>query len=122
MVAVKIKPDAEVPAKMAGPKTVDVTDSTGRVITLKRPGVLAQYDLVEALGDSARNETYMGMVMPLIFIVAIDGEAIAAPDTKAEIKALIKRLDEAGVAAVMTGVGENFAVDDRGDAVKKSGE
>ncbi|MGC5301786.1 hypothetical protein, partial [Escherichia coli] len=42
-----------------------VTDASGRVITLRKPGILAQYRLIDALGNSARNEVYVGMVMPV---------------------------------------------------------
>jgi len=87
---------------------VTITDPRGRAITLKKPGVLAQFRLIEALGDTAKNEVYMGMVLPLIFISAIDGEAIFTPTRKSEIEALIQRLDEDGVTAVVTGVQEHF--------------
>lgn len=85
-----------------------VTDEDGRNITLKKPGVLAQYRLVDIMGDSAKNEVYMGMVLPLIFVAAIDGDTVRQPVTKREVEALIQRLDEAGIAAVMAGVQSNF--------------
>jgi len=85
-----------------------VTDARGRTITLKKPGILAQYRLVEMMGDSASNETYMNMILPVLFVSAIDGEAVLAPNTKREIEALIQRLDEEGIAAVVAGVQEKF--------------
>lgn len=103
--------DGETPsAKLvaAAAKSVDVTDALGRTIVLRKPDVLAQFRMVEALGDSARNQVYMGMVLPLLFVASIDGEAVATPDTKAEVEALIKRLDEAGIQAVMEGVQAHF--------------
>lgn len=85
-----------------------VTDAKGRVITLKKPGVLAQFRLIEALGETAKNEVYMGMVLPLIFIAAIDGDAVLTPTRKSEVEALIQRLDEPGITAVVSGVQEHF--------------
>lgn len=85
-----------------------VKDSRGRMLTLKKPGVLAQYRLVEALGDSAKNEVYMGMVLPLIYVAAIDGSPEAPPTTKMEVEALIQQLDEEGIKAVMEGVQKYF--------------
>lgn len=115
--------EAPAPAKaLAAPQPVDITDETGRTITLRKPGVLAQFRLVEAMGASASNQVYMGMILPLLFVAAIDGDAVAEPGTKGEVEALIKRLDEAGVQAVMIGVQEHFAVTDQGEAVKKSVE
>ncbi|MGZ5056413.1 MAG: hypothetical protein ACXWAT_15930 [Methylobacter sp.] len=87
---------------------VTVTDARGRVLTLKKPGVLAQYRLVEILGDSAKNEVYMSMVLPLIYVTSIDEDTVYQPSRKSEVEALIQQLDEDGVAAVMTGVQSNF--------------
>lgn len=91
---------------------VTVKDARGRVITLRKPGVLAQYRLVEVLGDTARNDVYMNMVLPLIYVGAIDGEPAYQPAKKSEVEALIQRLDEDGIAAVVRGVGENFSARD----------
>lgn len=91
---------------------VTVKDARGRVITLRKPGVLAQYRLVEVLGDTARNDVYMNMVLPLIYVGAIDGEPSYQPAKKSEVEALIQRLDEDGIAAVVRGVAENFSARD----------
>lgn len=87
---------------------VSVVDASGRSITLKKPGVLAQFKLVEMLGDSAQNAAYVGMVLPLIYVTAIDGETIPRITTKLGLEGLIQRLDEDGVMAVATGVMEHF--------------
>ncbi|OJY23539.1 hypothetical protein [Pandoraea sp. 64-18] len=89
-----------------------VQDATGRTLLLRKPGILAQYRLIEALGDSAKNEAYMGMVMPLLFVGAINGDAVPPLRTKSEVEALIQRLDDAGVEAVMLGVQAHFARQD----------
>lgn len=91
---------------------VTVTDARGRVFTLKRPGVLAQYRLVDMLGESAKNEVYMGMVLPITYVSAIDGESVFQFSTRRELDALIQQLDEDGIAAIMVGVQENFGATD----------
>lgn len=98
---------------------VTVTDAKGRVIVLKKPGVLAQYRLIEILADSAKNEVYMGMVLPLIYVSAMEGDPVMQPSSKREVEALIQRLDEEGIAAVMEGVQANFGRSDP-DADKES--
>ena len=103
---VTLTPSDEVVAKALA--EVVVTDELGRSIKLKKPGVLAQYRLIEALGDAAKNEVYTAMVLPLIFVSDIDGDAVYQPTSKREIEALIQRLDEAGIVAVNAGVSENF--------------
>ncbi len=99
-------PSAQIIAKAAA--EVTVTDAKGRVITLKKPGVLSQYRIVEVAADSAKNEVYMRMIMPLIYVTDIDGEAVYQPINKLQLEALIQRLDEHGVNAVMDGVLKNF--------------
>jgi hypothetical protein len=53
------------------------------------------------------------MVLPLLFITAIDDEPVYFPASELEIDALINRLDEDGVAEVMNGVEANFGATDR---------
>lgn len=90
---------------------VTITDAKGRAIVLRKPGVLAQFRLVEMLGASASNQAYMGMVLPLAFIGSIDGDPVTI-GTKRELEALIQRLDEAGVLAVASSVEKNFGEQD----------
>lgn len=91
---------------------VAVVDAIGRTIKLKKPGVLAQFRLVEALGETAKNQVYAAMVLPLIYVVAIDDMPIYQPTRKSEIEALIQQLDEHGVNAVMEAVQKNFGAAD----------
>lgn len=111
---VKVKIDTT-PSQQAVAKasaTFQTTDARGRVITLRKPAVLTQFRLVEALGDTAKNETYVAMVMPIIFVSEIDGDTVLLPAKKSEIEALIQRLDEDGLNAVMTAVKEHFGTPD----------
>jgi hypothetical protein len=48
------------------------------------------------------------MVLPLIYVTAIDGDPVYQPASKREVEALIQRLEEEGVGAVMNGVQANF--------------
>ena len=90
---------------------ITVTDSSGRVLTLKEPSVLAPYDLVEMLGAQAsENHIYMSMVFPLLYLSAIDGEQVLQPTKKSEIKALIQRLGHDGVKTLRKGVEDNFGI------------
>jgi hypothetical protein len=109
-VTINQTPSAQVVTKAISATTV--TDSAGRTITLKKPGVLAQYRLIEALGDTAKNEVYMAMAMPLIYVSEIDGDSVILPSTKIQVEALIQRLDEHGIQAVIQGMQENFGKSD----------
>lgn len=93
------------------------------VIGLKKPGILAQYRIVEVVGDSAKNQVYMNMIMPVLWVAEINGEPQPQPSTKRELEALIQRLGEDGIGALMRrftpteeGESENAAVS--GDTIK----
>jgi hypothetical protein len=101
---------------------VVVNTPNGLAITLKKPGVLAPFRLVKMLGETATNQTYMRMVLPFLFVVAIDGEPQPFPQSEREIEALITRLDEPGIAMVMMSVQEHWGEIDAEatkDAIKK---
>lgn len=98
---------------------ITVTDARGRVLTLKKPNVLAQYQLVRMLGaEASANQTYLGMVMPLLYLQAIDGETAAFANQR-ELDGVIQRLDEDGLMALSKGIAENFGTQDDAEAVKK---
>jgi hypothetical protein len=92
----------------AAQQEVVVTDARGRSITLRNPGVLAEYRLIEALGESAKNTVYLAMVAPLIFVTMIDGVLAPMPSNKSQVEALISRLDRDGLDAVVNGVQKHF--------------
>jgi hypothetical protein len=87
---------------------VVITDARGRKIALKKPNVLSEFRFVEFLGESAENRVYVSMAMPMIYVTSIDGELIAPPSSKLQLEAVISRLDDDGVKAVLKGVSENF--------------
>lgn len=105
------KPSEQVVAEAK--REVVVKDARGREIGLRKPGVLAQYRLPKVLGpELSENATYMKMVLPLLFVVSLEGQPVAFPQTDREIEALIQRLDEDGIVAVLHGVEANFGAQD----------
>lgn len=100
------KPSEEVIIQAAA--EVKVQDARGRVLALRKPNVLAQFRLVKMLGETARNSTYMTLVTPLTYLIAIDGDQVSPPSSERELEALIQRLDDDGVMAVLDGVQKHF--------------
>ncbi|MBB5189602.1 hypothetical protein HNQ50_000312 [Silvimonas terrae] len=117
---IQIGAESQGAAAAMAPEMLTVTDSAGRQIVLKKPGVLAQYRAVEAMGASAENRVYMQMVLPIFYVQMIDGLPVATPSTKPQIEALIQRLDEHGLAAVIDGMAQMQpkSEDEHKDAVK----
>lgn len=98
-----------------------VTDARGRRLGLKKPGILAQYRLVEMLGTSAQNSTFMGMLLPITFVCEIDEDSVSFPASRRELDALIQRVDEDGLMAIQKGIEEEFGTDTQGtDEIKNS--
>lgn len=97
-----------------------VIESAGKSIHLKKPGILAQYRVVDIVGaQSAKNEVYMAMVMPILWVTHIDGEEVPPPLNRMELEALIQRLGEDAVNAVVTHVMDHATAQGSDDAVKK---
>lgn len=92
----------------AATETHDVIDAAGRILTLRKPPFLAQFDMVRALGNDASNEVYRTMVMPILYLSAIDGALVAMPANNEHIKAIVQRLGEGGYKAMMEGIAENW--------------
>lgn len=110
MAKVKIvdSPTEEIIKKSTG--EVTIIDSNNRAIVLRKPNVLAQYKLVKVVGgDTAKNDIYMAMILPLIYVVSIDGAPVSINSEK-ELDAVILRLGEHGIEAVMKGLQEHFAI------------
>jgi hypothetical protein len=103
-------PSAEI-IKAAKAETA-ITDSTGRVIMLRKPGVLAQYRLIEAIGASSSNDRYVSMCLPLIYVGSINGDPVMGLSRKSEVEALIQQLGDEGIAAVMKGVRDTYGEQD----------
>lgn len=98
-------------------ETFETRDGAGRRLTLQRPTVLQQFRLIEALKEVVANQTYMMMATPATWVRAVDGVAIAQPASKADLEAIIVRLDEDGLAAALTAVQECVQAEgDRADA------
>ena len=105
-------------------KEASITDALGRRLTLRKPDVLAQYRIVKLVGgETAKNEVYMGMIQPIIFLHAIDGDQVFFPRTESELEANIQRLGDEGLAAVMACMMENWGKlltdEEKAAAIKK---
>ena len=78
-----------------------VQDKAGRVIALRRLGVVEQLRLFKVLGpELAENRAYVGLARVAAAVAALDGIPVPFPAGEAGIEAVLERLGEDGVEAV----------------------
>lgn len=89
-------------AKPTAPTKETVTDSKGRVITLRQLDPLQQARLVMAVGgDVAANATYMnGFALPAAMVEYIDEDYYGLPGTIGQLEGMLKILGTEGMAAI----------------------
>ena len=108
-------------AKVEIKADVTVTDARGRVLTLKRPNVLAQFQLIELLGQTAENRVFLLMAVPLLYLQAIDGDVQNFANRR-ELDAVIQRLDDDGLTAIQAAIAEHFGPTPDAEAVAKKSQ
>jgi hypothetical protein len=97
----------------AAAREFNVSDKRGRILTIRKPPFLAQFQFVDMLGDaSASNRVYFFMVSDVLFLAAIDGAPMVLPTSKLQLEAILQRLDEDGCAALREGVVKHFGQSD----------
>ena len=98
-------PSARIVAEAA--REFDVTDSTGRVLRIKRPGALDRLRLFKAVGPGlSGNERYVGYAMLAMCVTGIDGVPQPAPSTEGQLEVLVQRLGDAGMIAIGRGLAD----------------
>ena len=78
-----------------------VTDKTGRVIELRRLGVVEQLRLFKILGpELSENRAYVGLARVAAAVAAVDGVPVPFPAGEAGVESILERLGEDGVTAI----------------------
>lgn len=79
-----------------------INDIKGRVLTLRKLGVVDQVKLLRAIGpDQSDNQPYYRMVLCAAAVSAIDGHPVPMPTNERQIDAAVERVGDAGFAAIM---------------------
>ena len=108
--AVTVSPSQRIVFEAA--RETDVTDSSGRVLRIRRPGALDRLRLFKAVGPGlASNERYVGYAMLAMCVTSIDGIPQPAPTNEGQLEALVQRLGDAGMVAI----GQELANAQRGN-------
>ena len=83
-----------------------MVDSKGRRIVWRRLSALEDFDLSEIAGANTSNPDWMARATLAFGTREIDGEPIGRPTNKNHIRALIGRLEEEGLTAIIEGIGD----------------
>lgn len=86
-----------------------VTDSLGRVLTIRELGPVEQIDLFEAAGEQSGNNSWIGMAIIAACVIDIDGVPVPFPHNKTSIRGLLKRLGSEGVSAAAKALREDLS-------------
>jgi len=79
-------------------------DAQGREFTIKAPDILAQARFERVFGGE--NASYRLIMGALTWVRAIDGEKIAQPTSVLAYEALLQRVGEQALEAIVTRIGE----------------
>lgn len=93
-------PSEKIIAKQKSQIQDNVIDASGRVIKLRMPDALDEFDLNSALGDDSTNLGCAGMAHSLLYVESINGEPFTQPRSNAQIRAGIRILGRDGMKAV----------------------
>lgn len=95
-----------------------VKDELGREIVLRKADIMDRFYLMRAMGADSSNSALVVMMLPTIYVAAIDGAPFPTPRTQFEAEAALKRLGDEGSLVVGTEVAKYF--EDREKDAKES--
>jgi hypothetical protein len=80
---------------------VELIDSLGRKLRLKKPDILDRYDLMSAMGEDSKSPMCLSYAFPMLHIAIVDGMIIEPPKSYSSFRATLKRIGEEGIECVM---------------------
>lgn len=96
----------------AAQSAMEVTDSQGHRLALRRLTALDKLRLFKAAGpELAHNQPWLGMAVLAASVSAIDDVPVPQPATEAQIESLVSRLGDHGLAAAAAALGPEAPLD-----------
>lgn len=89
-----------------------VVFANGMRMKIRKPRNVAQLRLVSIVGaEDAKNQVYMSLVSPLLWIESIDDETVGMIVSKRELEALFERVGDDGLTAILEHIAEQIEAD-----------
>jgi len=79
---------------------LEIIDSLGRVLRLRKPDILDHYDLFSAIGEDTKNPACIVMATKTLYVATIDGQVVECPKSLSQFRATLKRIGEEGLYAI----------------------
>ena len=102
---------SEVVKKMSSASGLDgkrIKDELGREIVLRKPDIMDRFHLMKALGADSSNQAIVGMMIPTIYVAAIDSVPFPTAHTYIEAQGNLKRLGDEGSLVVSEEINKYF--------------
>ncbi len=93
-------PSERIIAKQKAQLPDHVIDEQGRVIKLKMPDALDEFDLSSALGSDSSNMGCAAMAQSLLYVQSINTEVFSPPKSFAQVRAGIAKLGRDGMRSI----------------------
>ena len=118
MAKVTIQQEAPSEAVLKAANAVQtVKDARGRMIGIKKIGVVDRMHLFEVIGgELVKNEAYFSWAAAAFMVSSIDDDPVVRPTSKRELEALIQLLDDDGLNAVAKWAEENLGAGNADEA------
>lgn len=86
----------------------------GMRLKIRKPRNVSQLRLVSIVGaEDARNQVYMSLVSPLLWIESVDDEPVGMFVSKRELEALFERIGDDGLTAIIEHISEQLQPDSK---------
>lgn len=89
-------------------KSVEITDSLGRKIILRKPTRWEFIEFLGIIGPKAGNPVYLGWCLPALFVRQIEEENAIPIEDQKTLRILFDDLGDEGHDAAMKGVADHF--------------
>lgn len=86
--------------------------ASGMRLKIRKPRNVAQLRLISLVGaEDAKNQVYMSLVSPLLWIESIDDEPVGMLVSKRELEALFERVGDEGLTAIVEHIAKTIQTD-----------
>ncbi|HNC11735.1 MAG TPA: hypothetical protein PLF59_08180 [Cyclobacteriaceae bacterium] len=96
-----------------------ITDSLGRQITLRKPGILDRFNLMKHLGETAKIDQCVEMMTATLYVAKVDSKVLGKPQNYVDCLDNLQTLGDEGSLAVIIEVSKHVKAQDADEKAKE---